>query len=1352
MNIRYSVLIVTYNSMSTIGNCLLALKSAVDLQETEIIIVDNNSQDATPGFLNSQSGIKVILNSHNLGFSEAVNIAARNSSGEYLVLLNPDTLVVRGFLPSMAKFIEADDQVGAVGPISNYAAAWQSLRYYHPRPAQFNDPAKKDEIYRYLQEKYLGKAKVNKILIGFCLLVRRDVFMQLGMLDGQLVLGLDDLDLCWRLTLANYKLIVAQDTFVYHKGQVSFEAAPSDMVKKMSDQSLAVLSKKLVEHYGGYEEIPSANELWDIDWFKPMHPEEYVRHIPESPKPELSRQPKQGALILCLYHEKDEKALQYSLASLEPIKEAFTDVLLLNFSGVSSRVESLLIDLDEWMVAKQTTWGTLVRKLNRWFGSDGVLLWISAGVKLNISIPSMLAEVKPGEIHYGKTHGSNQALHLTEIDPSLVLNKELPEFFAFHAIPTKKFIPKRHDAWVLPMYEVQEHSWVKDATLPTMAQTRFPEVLLAYLEQYQSAAVLARGQCLDLQGAQCEPDSVELLIIKINTLDAHSLPSLLKQRRLSKRNKKIVVVFPNAWYGSHGEFHSKGLNPWNVLQWVNQAGFVITQYLCYPLNKELPEKVEQDHLQWDYWTHREKAFYAFPEILLELESCKDNYQKDLKVSIIILAINKREYTQKCVESIQKNVKQNYELILVDNGSSDDTLSYFQSVNGAVVVANKTNLGVAAGWNQGLEIATGEFVLILNNDTLVGPNAIENMVRALQNHPNTAMVAPRSNAIAGPQVVANFTAKSEKEIYKAAKEWQKEHDHASWEFSRIKGFCMLMPRSIVQEVGLFDERFGIGNFEDDDYSCRLRQAGYQIRVADDSFVFHYGSVSFGQAGIDWNQQMITNQTLFEEKWKLGRQSQTAYFRKEPARNQILTQLDPDCKDEVLLLQLARKYSRSGDKEQAFTVYLHLLDVQGEKQSLIAEVMEFLHQYSHPNEVQAIADALKEKYPMFATKLGNHVQPFESQVGTTDQESKVIEQLLENGDFYNASLRIHMNRQKDPQNWTFVNLQGVLWYYQKMYDKAFAEFEKALELNPTDEDLLLNFYDTGLRVKLYEKTIEKLEYALSLQPHLESVRKCLEELLHARDIHNLKPESLIYYREWNLVAENQIREGLLDEAEKTLQSILAEEPDNFRALNNMGLLAWYRKESELAFDFFEQAVQKNPWYSDSVLNLFDAAFIKGTPELVIPYLEKALRLNPGNTVLKELEVELAAGKLPERLKCYVATMEPTLVEQKKQEAIRCLDEGEFDAAVLLFSDLLAENLEDAEAYNGLGIVSFYREQYDDAYHLFERSLEIQPISRDALMNFYDVAMKLGRKEDAIMRIKNACNADAGLQDLLELVGEG
>src|SRR5207302_9420951 len=103
------------------------------------------------------------------------------------------------------------------------------------------------------------------------------------------------------------------------------------------------------------------------------------------------------------------------------------------------------------------------------------------------------------------------------------------------------------------------------------------------------------------------------------------------------------------------------------------------------------------------------------------------------------------------------------------------------------------------------------------------------------------------------------------------DWGKAHNRQLGDTNRLIGFCLLIRREVIDAIGLLDERFGVGCFEDDDYCRRALAAGYRAVIARDSFVHHFGGRTFIGAGINFSELMRTNEHLFREKWaeKSGR---------------------------------------------------------------------------------------------------------------------------------------------------------------------------------------------------------------------------------------------------------------------------------------------------------------------------------------------------------------------------------------------------------------------------------------------------------------------------------------------------
>ncbi|MFQ3549584.1 MAG: glycosyltransferase, partial [Armatimonadota bacterium] len=285
-----SIIITTYNSEKTITQCLDAIALTIRPND-EVVVVDNNSRDKTVEIVRNYTKqypqIKLIESKENLGFSAGTNLGIENSTNPYVVLLNPDTVTPNGWIDQlMAHF---DDQTAAVGPVSNFAAGIQNMMHYitGKLPPNLTIVHLNNEFYKNNK----GKSAETKMLIGFCMMIKRSALNEVGNLDNELFLGNDDLDLSWRFRLNNYKLKVALDTFVYHEGQHSFNTESKTKTNKLVQESTDILYKKLVNHYGD-DNVPTPLELWGMDWFKPtkakFNPKAKLLDKPISEKKEVA--------------------------------------------------------------------------------------------------------------------------------------------------------------------------------------------------------------------------------------------------------------------------------------------------------------------------------------------------------------------------------------------------------------------------------------------------------------------------------------------------------------------------------------------------------------------------------------------------------------------------------------------------------------------------------------------------------------------------------------------------------------------------------------------------------------------------------------------------------------------------------------------------------------------------------------------------------------------------------------------------------------------------------------------------------------------------------------------------------
>jgi GT2 family glycosyltransferase len=245
----------------------------------------------------------------------------------------------------------------------------------------------------------------------------------------------------------------------------------------------------------------------------------------------------------------------------------------------------------------------------------------------------------------------------------------------------------------------------------------------------------------------------------------------------------------------------------------------------------------------------------------------------LRVSIVVITRDHLVFTKLCLESVLANTDyRDYELIVVDNGSGGDLLSYLDQLVDRFpfirVVRNETNRGFAAANNQGLAQATGDRFVLLNNDTIVPHGWLTRLIRHLDD-PEVGAAGPVTNRI-GNEAQIETSYRSYGEFERFARQCSHGHAGERFEIPMLAMFCFAIRRETYERIGPLDEQYAIGMFEDDDYAIRLRSNGYRLFCAEDIFVHHFGGASFGSllSSLQFQELLKANRERFERKWGIA----------------------------------------------------------------------------------------------------------------------------------------------------------------------------------------------------------------------------------------------------------------------------------------------------------------------------------------------------------------------------------------------------------------------------------------------------------------------------------------------------
>ncbi len=259
---------------------------------------------------------------------------------------------------------------------------------------------------------------------------------------------------------------------------------------------------------------------------------------------------------------------------------------------------------------------------------------------------------------------------------------------------------------------------------------------------------------------------------------------------------------------------------------------------------------------------------AVHEIMSAPLPCRPVHSADVpSLSVIVPTCGQQPLTRLCLDSVlNASGAQLVELLVVDNGSTDGTASYLRELarlNPQVgLILNPENRGYAAANNQAVEQATGDIVVLLNNDTIVAPGWLEKLSLRLSD-PAVGMVGCLTNRSGGENEIET-SYQTYGEFLEFAAKVAQGGEGPDFDCDMLPLCCAALRKETFREVGLLDEGFGLGLFEDDDLSLRLRRAGYRIMVATDCFVHHFGQGSMGDA-VGYAALMETNRRRFEWKW-------------------------------------------------------------------------------------------------------------------------------------------------------------------------------------------------------------------------------------------------------------------------------------------------------------------------------------------------------------------------------------------------------------------------------------------------------------------------------------------------------
>jgi GT2 family glycosyltransferase len=345
-------------------------------------------------------------------------------------------------------------------------------------------------------------------------------------------------------------------------------------------------------------------------------------------------------------------------------------------------------------------------------------------------------------------------------------------------------------------------------------------------------------------------------------------------RALRSCDGRIVISTPNRKTHSPGNrLQDKPLNPFHTIEWTPNEFAELVKSI-FPdrqvrfLSQELrwPGRIVEgldDEAMYCIAVIGDGDLPAWPKIGMSIPTCNNFGQ-----------------LQETILGFSRYYPGSIEFAVTANGTDGEHLSNLKKLESAMpymlkVIEPGENLGYGRGCNTGLDYLWQEswfdYFAVANDDVLPVPSTMIELVDAMRElqkmDEKVGVVAPVSNNIHGQQRVEIGEFGNKIELAEAAAVWHRAHHSSGTPHFQLRGLLLLITPDCLSEVGGFDPRFGMGNFEDDDFNLRCRLAGYSNWIADGSFLFHYGSQTFQNLKVDYSAAIERNAEIFRWKWDL-----------------------------------------------------------------------------------------------------------------------------------------------------------------------------------------------------------------------------------------------------------------------------------------------------------------------------------------------------------------------------------------------------------------------------------------------------------------------------------------------------
>ncbi|RAP47569.1 MAG: hypothetical protein BZ135_02025 [Methanosphaera sp. rholeuAM6] len=877
-----SIIIPIYNAYEQTKDCITSVLRNTGIDYELILIDDCSSDERINDLLTSLEvipNVKVIRNKTNQGFVKNVNLGMSLSQND-VVLLNSDTVVTPHWLSHMVYCAYSVNRIGTVTPFSNSS------------DISISELESERDFYKINRNGYIiDQLAYNQNIEaptgnGFCLFVKRELIEEIGLFDERFGMGYgEETDFTYRAFKEGWLNIRDDAVFVYHSRHASFSQDESNILKVRNRK---ILEEKYDDLYDSWDEFIHSESLEDALYRIELHfndkknPQRilYVTHM-ENNRPVLDEDYNR----LSNEYETFILVLSSKLVKLGVVREG-RFVLYEKWEINSKWDQNSFVRLYLNILLNLKIQVVYVKYFYNYYNPNDTNLSIFIKLLSRFEIPAIyeattdfnsltdkvkdllypmesleeLIEIKANEIDFNKYKMVVYTALTGNYDELVTPSVRNPKFdyICFTDNPNLK-----SNFWTIQLmedleldsvrkarhYKILPHKYLKDYDYSLWIDANFD--IIGDVEEYiakhsKNHKLLAmkhdlRDDIYDEAEAckKLEKDDQEIINKQIDRYKEDNYPQhnglVASGILFRKHNDHKIKLIMNDWYSEVYNYSKR-----------DQLSF---NYVCWKHDFQYDES-DEFYFKNQYF----QRLYHNQDTLMKLHYNEESVETileafDNKISIIIPIYNAYEETKSCIESVKRYTTIPYELLLIDDCSTDkrirELLSTLEKEENIRIIRNTENRGFVKSINLGFE-QTGDDVVILNSDTEVTPKWLQKLKITAYTKDNIATVTPLSNnagAFSVPEHDEDNEINPELGVNSTANIVEKISEKENIYVPTGNGFCMYIRREAIYSVGFFDEIFGRGYCEENDFCMRLMEKGWLHAIDTSTYILHKHNVSF-----------------------------------------------------------------------------------------------------------------------------------------------------------------------------------------------------------------------------------------------------------------------------------------------------------------------------------------------------------------------------------------------------------------------------------------------------------------------------------------------------------------------------